>query len=93
MKNVILQRMILPKIASNVSYSFIEMHMWIEKIWGDVHQCMYKTKICDIDDLQKCLMQSLQTWFNFEQNVIEAAIDHAVARPSEIICACWWRRL
>jgi len=30
------------------------------------------TKICDIDDLQKRLMQ---TWFDFEQNVIEAAID------------------
>ena len=28
-------------------------------------------KICDIDDLQKCLMQ---TWFDFEQNVIDAAI-------------------
>ena len=33
---------------------------------------MYETKICDIDDLHKRLMQ---TWFDFEQNVIEAAID------------------
>jgi len=33
---------------------------------------MYKTKICDIDDLQKRL---IQTWFDFEQNVIEAEID------------------
>jgi len=33
---------------------------------------MYKTKICDIDDLQKRLMP---TWFDFEQNVIiKAAI-------------------
>ena len=31
-----------------------------------------QTNICDIDDLQKCLMQ---TWFDFEQNVIKAAID------------------
>jgi len=37
-----------------------------------MQQCMYKTDIDDIDDLQKCLMQ---TWFDFEQNVIEAAID------------------
>jgi len=33
---------------------------------------VYETKICDIDDLQKRLMQ---TWFDFEQNIIEAAID------------------
>jgi len=32
----------------------------------------YGTKICDIYNLQKCLTQ---TWVDFEQNVIEAAID------------------
>jgi len=32
---------------------------------------VYETKICDIGDLQKCFMQ---TWFDFEQNVIDAAI-------------------
>jgi len=37
-----------------------------------MQQCVYKTKTCDINDLQKCL---LQTWFDFEQSVIEAAID------------------
>jgi len=37
-----------------------------------MQQCQYETKICDIDDLQKCLMQ---TWFDFEQNFIEAATD------------------
>jgi len=42
------------------------------KIWGVMQQCMYGTKICDIYDLQKCLMQ---TWVDFQQNVIEAAID------------------
>ena len=36
-------------------------------------QCMYETKICDICDLQKRLMQSL---VDFGKNVIEAAIDH-----------------
>ena len=39
---------------------------------GCVQQCVYKTEMCDIDDLQQCLMK---TWFDFEQNVIEAAID------------------
>jgi len=42
------------------------------KIWGVMQQCMYRRKICDIYDLQKCLTQ---TWIDFEQNVIEAAIN------------------
>jgi len=42
------------------------------QIWGVMQQCVYGTKICDIYDLQKCLTQ---TCFDFEQNVIEAAID------------------
>jgi len=29
-----------------------------------MQQCVYETKICDIDDLQKCLMQ---TWFTLNQ--------------------------
>jgi len=33
-----------------------------------------RTKICDIYDLQKCMMQ---TWIDFEQNVIEAATDQS----------------
>jgi len=37
-----------------------------------VQQCAYRTKICDIYDLQKCLTQ---TSVDFEQNVIEAAVD------------------
>jgi len=36
-----------------------------------MQQCVYESKMCDIGDLQKCLMQ---TWFDFEQNVIDAAI-------------------
>ena len=40
------------------------------KIWGVMQQCVYETKICDIDDLQKRLTQ---TWFDFEQNIIDAA--------------------
>jgi len=42
------------------------------EIWGVVQQCVYGTKMCDICDLQKCLTQTL---VDFEQNVIEAAID------------------
>jgi len=37
-----------------------------------MHRCVYKTKICDIYDLEKCLTQ---TSVDFEHNVIEAAID------------------
>jgi len=44
-----------------------------DKIWGVMQQCVYETKICDIYDLQKRLMQ---TWVDFGKNVIEAAIDH-----------------
>ena len=33
---------------------------------------VWKTKIHGINDLQKCLTQ---TWVDFEQNVIQAAID------------------
>ena len=37
-----------------------------------MQQSVYGTTICDIYDLQKCLMQ---IWVDFEQNIIEAAID------------------
>jgi len=37
-----------------------------------MQQCVHGTKICDIYDLQK---YSMQTWVDFEQNVIEAATD------------------
>jgi len=52
---------------------------------------VYGTKICDICDLQECLTQ---TWVDFEQKVIEAAIDQW--RDSLRSCmraACWWRTL
>jgi len=62
-----------------------------DKIWGIMQQCMYETKICDICDLQKCLMQ---TCVDFGKNVIEAVkCEWPMARPSEITCACWWRTL
>jgi len=84
--------MILPKkIASNVSYMLHQNRPVDYKIWGVVQQCMYGTKICDICDLQECLTQ---TWVDFEQKVIEAAIDQW--RDSLRSCmraACWWRTL
>jgi len=57
-------------------------------IRGVMQQCVYKTKICDIYDLQKRLTQ---TWVDFEQNVIEAAINQW--RDRLRLCACWWRTL
>ena len=39
-----------------------------------MQQCVNETKIYDIYDLQQCLTQ---TWVDFEQNVIEAAIDQS----------------
>jgi len=49
-----------------------------------MQQCMYGAKICDIFNLQKCLMQ---TWVDFEQNVIEAAIDQWRDRLRSCMCA------
>jgi len=37
-----------------------------------MQQCVYEKKIHYIDDLRKRLMQ---TWFEFEQRVIDAAIN------------------
>ena len=37
-----------------------------------MQQCLYETKVCDICDFQKRLMQ---TWVDYEQNVIEATTD------------------
>jgi len=48
-----------------------------------MQQCMYGTKICDIYDLHKCLTQA---WVDFEQNVIEAAIDQWRDRLRSCIC-------
>jgi len=41
-------------------------------ILGVVQQCVYETKIHDIDDLWKRLMQ---TWSDFDQDIIDTAID------------------
>jgi len=54
-------------------------------IWGVIQQCVYETVILDIDNLRKRLMQ---TWFDFEQDIIDAVWSERL-RP----CACWWRTL
>jgi len=52
-----------------------------------MQQCVYETKILDIGDMRKCLMQ---TWFDFEQDIINIASDHwPVEWPSEIMRACY----
>jgi len=47
---------------------------------------VYETKIYDIDDLWKRLMQ---TRFDFDHIVIDTAIDQQRAWASEITRACW----
>jgi len=74
-KNVIFQRILPNKLPSNVSKLYrngpgsCALNLLI---WGVIQQCVYETKIHDIDDLRKHLMQ---TCFNFEQDMIDAAID------------------
>jgi len=62
-KNVILQWDLPKKIASNILYVLHQNGHVDYEIWGVMQQCMYRTKICDIYDLQKCLTQ---TWVDFE---------------------------
>jgi len=52
---------------------------------GVVEQYLYETMVHDIDDLQKYLMQ---TWFDFEQDIIDAAIDQWRDRLRSLLCAC-----
>jgi len=59
------------------------------KIWGVLQQCVYETKTCDIYDMQKRLTQ---TWVDFEQNVIEAAVDQLHDRLRSFVRG-WWQTL
>jgi len=88
-ENVILQWDITKENCINVSYMLHQNGHVDCKIWGLMQQCMYGTKICDIYDLQKCLMQ---TWVDSEQNVIEAAIDQW-RDCLRSLYACLWRTL
>jgi len=47
--------------------------------------CTYKSKIHDIDDLRKCLMQTL---FNFEQDIIDGAIEQWRDLIRMCVCVC-----
>ena len=55
-----------------------------------MQQSMYGTKICDIYDLQK--KRLTQTWVDFEQNVIEAAVDQLHDRLRSFVRG-WWQTL
>jgi len=48
---------------------------------GVIQQSMHETKIVDINDLQKRLMQ---TCFDFDQNIVDAGVtiwDHVCVQP------------
>jgi len=49
---------------------------------GVIQQSVHETKIHDIVDLQKRLMQ---TCFDFDQNIIDSELTIC-----QIMCACWW---
>jgi len=71
---------------SNVSHMLHRNGPVDYKIWGVMQQrIQYETKICDIDDLQKCL-----DWLWTERY---RRCNWSMARPSEMMCACWWRTL
>ena len=53
-------------------------------IWGVIQQSVHETKIHDINDLQKRLVQ---TCFDFHRNVINAGVTIWNQ------CACWWLTL
>jgi len=44
-------RILLKKIASNISYMLHRNGPVDYKMWSVMQQCMYKTKICDVYDL------------------------------------------
>jgi len=57
-------------------------------IWGFIQQSMYETKIHDIDDLRKRLMQ---TSFDFDRDVISAGVtiwDHVCMLVVDTLNAC-----
>ena len=56
------------------------------KMWGVMQ---HETRMCDIYDLQKRLTQ---TWVDFEQNVIEAAVDQLHDRLRSFVRG-WWQTL
>jgi len=49
-----------------------------------MQQCMYETKIHDIDDLRKRLMQ---TWFDFDQDITDPAINQWRDHLRSCVCA------
>jgi len=54
-------------------------------IWGVIEQCVYETKIHDIDDLRKRLMQ---TWIDLVQAITNAANDQWRDHLRSCVCVC-----
>jgi len=57
-------------------------------ILGVIQQCVYETKIHDIDNRRKHLMQ---TCFDFDQNIIDAGVtiwDHVCMLVVDTLNAC-----
>jgi len=93
-ENVILQRDVTKTKLQQMHYSFIKVdrpgsscafHLLI---WGVIQQNVCETKIHDIDDLRKRLMQ---TCFDFDRNIINAGVtiwDHVCMMVVETLNAC-----
>jgi len=89
-ENVILQRDVTKENCIRC-HSFIKVdqghHALNLLIRGVIQQCVYETKIHNIDNLRKPLKQ---TWFDFAQNITDSAIDQRRDHLRSCVCACWW---
>jgi len=86
-ENVILQRDVTKENCIRC-HSFIKVdqghHALNLLIRGVIQQCVYETKIHNIDNLRKPLKQ---TWFDFAQNITDSAIDQRRDHLRSCVCA------
>ena len=85
-ENVILQRDVTKENCIRC-HSFIKVdqghHALNLLIRGVIQQCVYETKIHNIDNLRKPLKQ---TWFDFAQNITDSAIDKRHDHLRSCVC-------
>jgi len=43
------------------------------EVWGVLQQCVYRSRICDVDHLKQRLIEE---WRFFDQNIIDRAVRH-----------------
>ena len=55
------------------------------KIWSVLQDCIYKTRIHDVDHLRECLVEE---WARFDQNIIDSAINEWRERLRACVRAC-----